>query len=68
MPPIKPRPNPNEPFKQALTGTLRAIAGKPDLEVGFGNDEARLDGEKAVLPELPRSMSKADVEIGRAHV
>ncbi len=65
MPPIKPRPNPNEPFRQALTGTLRAIAGKPDLEVGFGNDEARLDGEKAVLPELPRSMSKADVAISR---
>ena len=36
---IKPKPtakeSPTEPFKRALTGCMRAIAKKPDLEVGF---------------------------------
>ena len=65
MPPIKPRTNPNEPFKQAISGTLRAISGKPDLEVAFGNDNPGIDGDKAYLPEPPRSMSAVDVAISR---
>ncbi len=65
MPPIKPRANPNEPFKQAISGTLRAISGKPDLEVAFGNDNPGIDGDKAYLPEPPRAMSAMDVAVSR---
>ena len=35
----KPKPSakdaPTEPFKRAVAGCLRAIARKPDLEVGY---------------------------------
>ncbi len=65
MPPIKPRANPNEPFKQAISGTLRAIAGNPDLEVAFGNDNTGIDGDKAYLPDPPRAMSATDVAVTR---
>ena len=57
--------NPTDPFKRAVTGCLRAIARKPDLEV----DQA-LD----VVHDLRRQLSRAclpmvggDTRIGGFH-
>ncbi|HMN50701.1 MAG TPA: cobaltochelatase subunit CobT [Xanthobacteraceae bacterium] len=58
---------PAEPFKRAVAGTLRAIAGKPDLEVTYAAERPALNPERARLPEPPRRMSKADAAILRGH-
>ena len=44
---------------------MRAIAGKPDLEVSFAADRPLLAGLKARLPEPPRKMTATDVAITR---
>ena len=36
----KPTESPIEPFKRAVAGCVRAIAGAPDLEVDFAADRA----------------------------
>src|SRR5437899_4301840 len=59
--------SPTEPFKRAVTGCLRAIARKPDLEVGFAAERPGIVGGKARLPEPPRKLSAADVAIVRGH-
>ena len=46
--------SPTEPFKRAVTGCLRAIARKPELEVGFAAERPGIVGGKARLPEPPR--------------
>jgi cobaltochelatase CobT len=56
---------PTEPFKRAVVGCMRAIAGKPDLEITFAADRPALSGHKARLPEPPRKMSANDVAITR---
>jgi cobaltochelatase CobT len=56
---------PSEPLKRAVTGTLRAISGKPELEVTFAADRAQLVAGAARLPEPPRRMSKKDAAILR---
>ena len=68
--PTKPRQRkaaegPTEPFKRAVVGCMRAIAGKPDLEVTFAADRPVLTGHKARLPEPPRKMTANDVAITR---
>jgi len=54
-----------EPFKRALTGCVRAIAGDHELEVAFSNDRPGLVGERARLPDLPKRPSRQDVAITR---
>src|SRR5262250_548546 len=51
---------PNEPFKRAVTGCLRAIARKPELEVSFAAERPGMAGGKARLPEPPRKLTAAD--------
>jgi cobaltochelatase CobT len=58
---------PSEPFKQALAGCLKAIAGDPELEVAFSTERPALLGQKARLPEPPRRMTEADVAVLRGH-
>jgi cobaltochelatase CobT len=58
---------PNEPFKRAVTGCLRAIARNPELEVAFASERPGLAGGKARLPEPPRKLSKRDAAIVRGH-
>ena len=65
MPPKDKSPPPNEPFKQALTATMRAIARVGDLEVAFGTDRAALTGHTARLPEPARKLSRAEAAILR---
>jgi cobaltochelatase CobT len=64
--PIQPtKEAPTEPFKRALVGCMRAIAGRPDLEVVFAADRPALSGNKARLPEPPRKPTLRDVAISR---
>ena len=58
--------SPTEPFKRAVTGCLRAIARKPDLEVSFAAERPGLISGKVRLPEPPHFPTYQ--EIGRAHV
>src|SRR5258705_6404460 len=58
---------PNEPFKRAVTGCLRAIAKKPELEVTFASERPGLAPGKARLPEPARKMTKRDAAIVRGH-
>lgn len=53
------------PFKSAVAGTLRAIAGKPDLEVAFSADRPILTSDKARLANLPRLPTLRDISISR---
>jgi cobaltochelatase CobT len=64
-PKTKPTEGPTEPFKRAVAGTVRAISGKPELEVTFAADRAQLAGLKARIPEPPRKLTSADVAITR---
>ncbi|HSG95065.1 MAG TPA: cobaltochelatase subunit CobT, partial [Afifellaceae bacterium] len=59
------RDNPTEPFKQAVAGCMRAIAGDPELEVTYSADRSSLAGHKARLPEPARRLSENDVAITR---
>ncbi|WP_420407407.1 cobaltochelatase subunit CobT [Hoeflea sp.] len=64
------RPKPSgivdvEPFRRALTGCVRAIAGDHELEVAFGNDRPGLTGERARLPDLPKRPTRQDFSVSR---
>jgi cobaltochelatase CobT len=58
---------PTEPFKRAVTGCLRAIARRPELEVSFAAERPGMAGDKARLPEPPRKLTAADAAIVRGH-
>ena len=66
---IKPssKDSPTEPFKRAVTGCLRAIARKPDLEVSYAAERPGLISGKVRLPEPPRKLSKGEAAIVRGH-
>jgi cobaltochelatase CobT len=68
---IKPKPSakesPTEPFKRAVTGCMRAIARKPDLEVGFAAERPGFVGGKARLPEPARKLNATEAAIVRGH-
>ncbi len=59
------RDNPTEPFKQAVAGCVRAIAGDPELEVTYAADRSSLAGHKVRLPEPARRLSENDVAVTR---
>ena len=67
--PSTPREPPSEPFKRAVAGCLRAMAGKPELEVDFVVDKPGVI--EAVTPgalrlaEPPRRMSALDATVLR---
>ena len=58
---------PAEPFKRAVAACLRAIAGKPELEVGFAAEKPIVSQTRVRLPEPPRRMNKGDAAILRGH-
>jgi cobaltochelatase CobT len=68
---IKPKTSakeaPNEPFKRAVGGCLRAIARQRELEVSFAAERPGVTGGKARLPEPPRKLMPADAAIVRGH-
>ncbi|NWG24704.1 MAG: cobaltochelatase subunit CobT [Pseudorhodoplanes sp.] len=62
-----PKEAPNEPFKRAVIGCLRAIARKPELEVSFAAERPGLAGNKARLPEPSRKLTGQEAAIVRGH-
>lgn len=58
---------PAEPFKRAVAGCLRAIAGKSELEVAYAAEKPIVSQTRVRLPEPPRRMTKADAAILRGH-
>ncbi len=58
---------PAEPLKRAVSGAMKAIARKPELEIVFAADKPSLVGERARLPEPPRKLTAQDVAILRGH-
>jgi cobaltochelatase CobT len=61
------RESPTEPFKRAVTGCLRAIARKPELDIAFAAERPGMSGRKIRLPEPPRKLTGADAAIVRGH-
>src|SRR5690348_17829696 len=59
--------SPTEPFKRAVTGCLRALARKPELEVAFAAERPGLMGGKVRLPEPPRKLGKTEAAVVRGH-
>ena len=59
------KPDTSAPFKSAVGATLRAIAGKQDIEVVFTSDRPVLTQDKARLANLPRVPSMRDISIAR---
>jgi cobaltochelatase CobT len=62
---------PQEPFKRAVAGCMRALSRTPELEVTFAPEKPALIGSgataKARLPEPPRKLSPRDTAIVRGH-
>jgi cobaltochelatase CobT len=59
--------SPTEPFKRAVTGCMRAIAKKPELEVGFAAERPGIVGGKVRLPEPARKLNATEAAIVRGH-
>ena len=59
--------SPTEPFKRAVSGCLRAIARKGELEVSFAAERPGLVSGKVRLPEPPRKLGKHEAAIVRGH-
>ncbi|MDB5571158.1 MAG: cobT [Hyphomicrobiales bacterium] len=62
---------PQEPFKRAVAGCMRAMAGVRDLEVTYAAERPSLIGAgesaKARLPEPARKLTVAEAAIVRGH-
>jgi cobaltochelatase CobT len=62
---------PQEPFKRAVAGCMRAMARKPELEVVFAAEKPSLvqthDATKVRLPEPPRKLDPREAAIVRGH-
>ncbi len=59
------KPDTTQPFKAAIGATVRAIGGKPDVEVTFTADRPLLTSDKARLANLPRLPTRRDIAIAR---
>ena len=62
---------PQEPFKRAVAGCMRALANDAELEVTFAHERPSLirssEGTKARLPEPARKLDAHDAAIVRGH-
>jgi len=69
--PASPAEAPQEPFKRAVAGCMRAMARTPELEVSFAPDKPSVvgsgDSAKARLPEPPRKLTALEAAIVRGH-
>jgi cobaltochelatase CobT len=63
----KPAEAPIEPFKRAVSGCLRAISGRPELEVTFASEKPGVSPGRVRLPEPPRRMTANDAAVLRGH-
>ena len=59
---MAPKPaSPTEPFKRALTATVRAMGEHAELEVVFSGEGPSVSGNRAMLPHPQRDLPAADV-------
>ncbi len=54
-----------EPFKRAVTATMRAMAREKELQVTYGNDAPGISGDRARLPNPARDLPVEDVRLVR---
>ena len=54
-----------EPFRRALTGCVRSIAGSAEVEVAFANDRPGMTGDRMRLPELSRKPTAQELSVMR---
>jgi cobaltochelatase CobT len=54
-----------EPFRRALTGCVRSIAGSAEVEVNFANDRPGMTGDRMRLPELSRKPTAQELSVLR---
>ena len=54
-----------EPFRRALTGCVRSIAGSAEVEVAFANDRPGMVGDRMRLPELSRKPTAQELSVMR---
>ncbi len=70
-PAASPKEPPQEPFKRAVAGAMRALAARGDLEVTYASDRPALntaeEAPRARLPEPPRKLSPREAAIVRGH-
>jgi len=59
------KPDQTQAFKAAMGATVRAIGGKPDIEVSFSSDRPLLTSDKVRLANLPRLPTQRDIAIAR---
>ncbi|MEP2706589.1 MAG: cobaltochelatase subunit CobT [Roseibium sp.] len=64
LPGNKPAPT-TEPFKQSVSGTMRAISGEAELEVVFSGDRPGLSGLSVRLPEPSRKVNAREISVTR---
>jgi cobaltochelatase CobT len=57
--------SPAEPLKNAIGLCVRAIAGDPDVQVGYAAGKPELDGKTVQLPEPSRVPSKKEIAVIR---
>ncbi|MGB0672033.1 MAG: cobaltochelatase subunit CobT, partial [Rhodospirillales bacterium] len=53
--------SPSEAFKRITAATLRAMAGKPDIEVSFSTGQPGLNGAQARLPQPSSRLEGTEV-------
>jgi cobaltochelatase CobT len=58
---VSDKENPSEPFKRAVAATLRAVSGKPEVEVSYSTDPAGVAGDVARLPMPSRDLQAVEV-------
>ncbi len=67
--PSQPKEAPQEPFKRAVAGAMRAMAKTPKLDVAFAPERPALigaeDGPKARLTEPPRKLTSKEAAVIR---
>lgn len=54
-----------EPFRRALTGCIRSVAGDAEVEVVFANERPGIAGERIRLPELSKRPTRDELAVTR---
>ncbi len=62
-----PKEAPAEPFKRAVAGCFKAIAGVGEFEVSYASERPSLGPDRARLPDLPRRFTAQDAAVLRGH-
>ncbi|MGF0539647.1 cobaltochelatase subunit CobT [Agrobacterium sp. ES01] len=55
----------SEPFRRAVTGCVRSVAGSGEVEVSFANERPGLAGDRVRLPELSKRPTAQEVAVTR---